>query len=225
MPESLAAIANRRYGTSRDGFLRKPQAFITEYERLFAGLRQQPVSLLELGVHTGQSLLTWRDYFPHGVIVGIDIDPAPESIAGSAGIHFVRGSQDDPSILDAAGSVSRQGFDFIIDDASHMGKLTRRSIGYLFPKWLKPGGIYIIEDVGAAFGTAPDGALFEEAHSEGPVFPSHHHSILGVVKQLVDQTVGIPDRPPPLDIERIAILPNLAVIKKAGPSLVSSRSD
>ena len=215
VPESLAAIADRHYGPEADEFQRKHHTFLNEYERLFSGLRDQPVRVLELGVQTGKSLLLWRDYFPGAIVVGIDINPQPELIAGEERIHFLRGSQDDPATLDVAGAISGQGFDIIIDDASHVGKPTRGAIYHLFPRWLKPGGIYVIEDIAVAFSwLVPDGALFKDMPSDGPTFPSHQHGILGVVKQLVDQTVGVPGRPPALDIERITVLPNLAVIRK-----------
>ena len=213
--ESLAAIANRHYGTAQDGYFRKPQACIAEYARLFADHRERPIALLELGVYAGQSLLIWREYFPLATIVGIDTNAAPYRIA-MENVQFLRGSQDDPSILDRAGRISGEGFDIIIDDASHVGKLTRRSIDYLFPKWLKPGGIYVIEDLRASFypDLVPDGARFEEAESDGPVFPSHQHGMLGALKQLVDRTVGIPGKPSALGIESITILWNMAVIRK-----------
>ena len=218
MPESLAAIADRHYGPEADEFHRKPLGFLTEYEHLFAGLRYQPVRILELGVQTGRSLLIWRDYFPSAVVVGIDIDPEPEIIAGDPRIHFLRGSQDDQATLDAAGAISGQGFDIIIDDASHIGKLTRGSIYHLFPRWLKPGGIYIIEDISAAYtGLVLDGAPFEEVESDGPTFPSHQNGMVGVVKQLVDQAFGVPGKRSALGIERITALSNMAVIRKVSP--------
>ncbi len=45
------------------------------YESVFAPLVDRPVALLELGVLRGGSLYLWRDHFPHGTIVGIDLNP------------------------------------------------------------------------------------------------------------------------------------------------------
>jgi hypothetical protein len=38
------------------------------------------------------------------------------------------------------------GFDIIVDDASHIGEFTKQSFWYLFDNHLKPGGLYVIED-------------------------------------------------------------------------------
>ena len=45
-----------------------------------------------------------------------------------------------------ANETAPDGFDIIIDDASHIGEFTKRSFWYLFDHHLKPGGLYVIED-------------------------------------------------------------------------------
>ena len=50
----------------------KPTSYFRVYGEALADLRSQPVSLLELGIATGASLLMWRDYFPKGLVTGID---------------------------------------------------------------------------------------------------------------------------------------------------------
>jgi hypothetical protein len=218
----LASLADRHYGKGSGGYDRKPQSFIAEYERLFSRIRHKRLRILELGVYAGQSLLIWRDYFPEAVIVGVDIRERPKLIAEEPRIHFVKGSQDDPKTLDAAAAMSGRAFDIIIDDASHVGYLTKRSLHYLFPRWLRPGGRYIIEDIGASFlDLLPDSAPFPENEPEsGPqtrIFPSHQHGILGVIEQVMDQAMkGMATGTPSLlDVERITFLPNMAIIRKA----------
>jgi len=217
----LATIADRHYGEDRGGFHRKPESFIAEYERLFAAIRLEPLRVLELGVFFGMSLLMWRDYFPNAIIVGVDVREKPPSIDEQPRIHYVKGSQDDPETLEGAAAVAGRPFDIIIDDASHIGYLTRRSLFYLFPRWLRPGGTYVIEDLGAAFMDAfPDGSPFQSDESDDPqvkCFPSHQHGILGVVKQVIDQTMKgmVTGVPSVLDVERMTFLPNIAVIRKA----------
>lgn len=44
-----------------------------------------------------------------------------------------------------------EGFDIIIDDASHIGELTRIAFWHLFDNHLKPGGLYVIEDRGTGY--------------------------------------------------------------------------
>ena len=119
------------------------------YERLFAPLRDRPVSLLELGIHRGASLRMWAEWFPYGAIVGVDIDPeAWTANGGSKKIttHTVR--QDDVSL--GPFSAYHGGWDIVIDDASHVNELTAASLHILLPH-VKPGGWYIIEDLKGSY--------------------------------------------------------------------------
>ena len=47
--------------------------YIEIYENYFQELRENNLTILELGVADGKSLLTWSDYFKNSKIVGIDI--------------------------------------------------------------------------------------------------------------------------------------------------------
>jgi len=42
------------------------------YDPVLAPWIGKEITLLEVGVHRGESLRLWRDYFPHGTIIGID---------------------------------------------------------------------------------------------------------------------------------------------------------
>jgi spermidine synthase len=44
-----------------------------------------------------------------------------------------------------------EGFDIIIDDASHFGDLTKIAFWHLFDNHLKPSGLYVIEDWGTGY--------------------------------------------------------------------------
>ena len=90
----------------------------------------------------------WREYFADGLIVGLDLNANPfESMPDR--VRFYQGSQDDRTLLDrVAAECAPDGFDVIIDDASHIGRLSRDSFNGLFERHLKPGGIYVIEDSG-----------------------------------------------------------------------------
>jgi len=51
----------------------KPVHFYAIYERYFCSLVDQPITLLELGVHSGKSLKVWASYFTKGTVIGIDL--------------------------------------------------------------------------------------------------------------------------------------------------------
>jgi SAM-dependent methyltransferase len=177
--ERLVARAARGYETDKEA------SYQRAYERFFEPLRGRDVRLLELGVYRGGSLLLWRDYFPRGVIAGLDANPVV--IDDPTGrIRFYQGRQDDRELLPLiAAEVAPDGFDIVIDDASHVGALARASFGCLFHHHLKPGGIYVIEDWGTGYWESwPDGKSYGG--------PGHVAGMVGLVKELVDEC-GIAD--------------------------------
>ena len=120
--------------------------YLRSYEEYFDQLQDREVRLLELGVYKGGSLLLWRDYFRKGLIVGLDLNPI-QLDDPSGRIRTYCGQQQDTDLLDQiARETAPDGFDVIIDDCSHIGELTRISFWHLFDNYLKPGGLYVIED-------------------------------------------------------------------------------
>jgi Methyltransferase domain len=215
---SLQALADKHY--QGDATIQKSPSYFREYERLFEPLRNDPIGLLELGVFEGRSLLIWREYFPNGTVVGIDLDD-PLMQAPSERSHFVKGSQDDVNTLNRALEINGGPFDVILDDCAHIGYLAKRSFMYLFPSQLKPGGLYIIEDIGTSFLPAyPDGTVFIDSLSnqepDGTVnFTSHMNGMVGFLKQVIDNTMKtLSTGADQLAIESVTFRTNFAVIKK-----------
>ena len=159
MQRTLAEIG-RKLDTDKTQSL----GYIENYECHFGHLRNMPVSLLELGVWHGGSLLMWQEYFSKGLVVGLDLLPNPLQQMPER-VRFYQGSQDDRTLLDlVARECAPDGFDIIIDDASHVGTLTRASFRNLFEKHLKPGGFYVIEDWGTGYWNSwPDGMAYSMA--------------------------------------------------------------
>ena len=77
----------------------KPVYFYDRYEPFFAPLKDQAISILELGVHKGESLKVFSSYFSKGKVIGVDIkgngvDVSKRSVireARSNWKRFVRG--------------------------------------------------------------------------------------------------------------------------------------
>lgn len=117
-----------------------------DYDQVLEPWVHKNVKLLELGIQRGGSLLLWRDYFPMGTIVGIDI-MVPKNFLPGERIYLFEGGQTDTRFLsEVAAKMAPDGFDIIIDDASHIGEFTKQSFWHLFDNHLKPGGLYVIED-------------------------------------------------------------------------------
>lgn len=123
-------------------------AFTRFYEQHLEPLRQQQLTVLEIGVLGGASARMWRDYFPAATIYAIDLlDPAREH--EEARITIFIGDQTELAFLDrvieAAGP-----FDFVIDDGGHGHDQQLTSLFHLWPH-VKPGGLYAIEDLHTSY--------------------------------------------------------------------------
>jgi hypothetical protein len=125
--------------------------YLERYDPILEPMIEKKITLLELGVLKGGSLLLWRDYFPLGTIVGIDAS-LPNDFHPTERIYVFEGSQADRHFLShVANTTAPDGFDIIIDDASHLGELTKTAFWHLFENHLKPGGLYVIEDWGTGY--------------------------------------------------------------------------
>jgi hypothetical protein len=213
--------------------------YLEWYDPILQPLVGKEVKLLELGIGEGGSLLLWRDYFPNSTIVGIG-QWVPPHLTTAPGIQAFQGKQENVAFLsEVAAKTAPDGFDVIIDDASHLGDLTRISFWHLFDKHLKPGGLYIIEDWGTGYwGDWPDGKRARDQPGVipilariwrkmwgwccKPVLPSHLYGMVGFIKQLIDEQ-GAADltqgngsgQPTRLSkFERMVITPGIVFITK-----------
>lgn len=96
----------------------------------------------ELGVYGGGSLTMWQTLFPMGLVVGVDY---VEACVWPVGVKKIVTTQTSALLPVQLAAFSSDGYDLIVDDCSHNGKLTRQSWELLWPL-VKPGGWYVIED-------------------------------------------------------------------------------
>lgn len=172
--------------------------YLESYDPMLERFVDAGITLLEIGVHRGGSLRLWRDYFPNGIIVGID-KHIPPGLESEERIRVFEGRQEDTAFLSrVAGETAPQGFDVVIDDASHVGEPTKIAFWHLFGHHLKPSGLYVIEDWGTGYWDDwADGRTVrpekrstrrDRAPKGGGVrHPSHDYGMVGFVKQLVDE--------------------------------------
>lgn len=111
------------------------------YQRLW-GTLPRAARVLEVGVAGGGSLRLWQAAFPGGLIVGVDCD---SSAGWPDGTVRIVADQDSPKLPVLAWEASPGGYDLIIDDASHLGQLSRVTFDLLWPL-VVPGGWYVFED-------------------------------------------------------------------------------
>jgi hypothetical protein len=248
-PSQVPRIAHRlRPNTQRSGWLRlpksaagdpgvKPVVYLPVYEQLLGDLRRQAFTLLELGVWAGDSLEMWRDGFPRATIIGVDVELRDIHLGDR--VHIVRGDQTDAALMrQIRDEFAPGGFDVIVDDASHLGTITARSLQVLYAEHLRPGGLYCIEDWGTGYvADWPDGGRIDarveverldsstvpmRAEANAPIpMPSHDLGTVGVIKRLIDHTArgtvravqpeAIGDA---LEIESMTVWDGIVVLRK-----------
>ena len=130
------------YGTDKAPIV--GHGFAPYYHELFCDRRDSVRKVMEVGIDRGFSLLLWRAYFFKAEIYGLDIDPQ-RMLYGVRIRSFVcnQSVEDD---LRAAAAWAGGGFDFIVDDGSHVPEHQRLTASVLVPL-LAPDSIYVIEDV------------------------------------------------------------------------------
>jgi len=218
--------------------------YLERYDPILEPWLDKKIVLLELGIHNGGSLMLWQDYFPLGTIAGVDIN-LPKEFEPTDRIHLYKGNQADHVFLSrGANEIAPDGFDIVIDDASHIGELTKSAFWHLFDNHLKPHGLYVIEDWGTGYWDDwPDGKSlnldsYSSSHSALSLFwmkvarklrlktaaRCHSYGMVGFIKQLIDEQ-GAKDvtkrkrtNEPKREskFESILITPGIIFIRKAG---------
>jgi len=135
------------------------------YDIYFSKFKNKKISLLEVGVQNGGSLEGWADFFKNAsVIVGSDVDLRCKQLKfKDKRIKLIIGdiNKNDTrkTIIDLA-----KGFDIIIDDGSHKSFDVNSTFLYFYP-YLKPGGVYLIEDLHCSYWKNFGGGLLENQSS------------------------------------------------------------
>jgi SAM-dependent methyltransferase len=147
---SLEALAYK-FGTDKS---KDDHGYTNLYQMLFDPIRWTVTNVTEMGVSAGQSLQVWFHYFPNAHIHGFDpyhdMDRAETLFSGHR-VHIYRQDVLDPDVtLQDVGLVS-ESMDIVIEDGFHTVDQQEAFLQKLFTI-VKPGGYYIIEDVGYRHG-------------------------------------------------------------------------
>jgi hypothetical protein len=192
--------------------------YLRHYERILNGIRNDPFQLLEIGVAEGSSLRTWERFLPLATIIGVDINEACKEFAGGR-VKVEIGSQADPAFLSAlAGKYTPS---IIIDDGSHQSAHIFLTFNILFPS-LRPGGIYIIEDV-----YLHHGANAQNSHGQGGITPTEHFTAVAglLASQHTDPGSDGAAKQISKAIDHIEFIPRAIVIYKHDDTMVGEQLD
>ncbi len=116
--------------------------YFPEYVKIAAELGPD-ARVCEIGVYGGESLRMFQSLFPLGTVLGVDIDRAARWPDGTLGIISAQDDPQLPEIISEMHGISL--FDLIVEDASHDGKLSRKTFEIMWPQ-VNPGGFYVLED-------------------------------------------------------------------------------
>ena len=145
---------NRDTGAQNWGGDMSKLGYTIPYEKYFSSLKNEKISLLEIGIFRGGGLAVWSSYFSNGKIYGADIG-IKEFNANKALWKKIDNKIFD-NLIDLYEIDSRNStiindlnlplFDIIIDDGKHTPEAQYSTFCNFFPN-LNPGGIYVIEDI------------------------------------------------------------------------------
>lgn len=149
-------------------------SYLPVFERSLLQYRDQPISMLEIGVLNGGSLELWGKYFSNAkLIFGCDTNPDCANLKfEDPRIHLLIGDATQEDVIDRLALLSSK-FDLVIDDGSHRSMDIIRSFVHLFPR-LTSDGLYVVEDLHASYWDQYEGGLY------------HPYSSMSFFKRLAD---------------------------------------
>lgn len=170
--------------------------YMTVYAPLFATYKDKPINFLEIGIYKGDSVKLWEKYFTNASLHFIDITDANiQYYSDRAHYHFL--DQTNAIALNQFGN-SFGAFDIIIDDGGHTMEQQITSFKTLFDH-VKPGGLYIIEDIQTSYWKSYGGGGTQ-------IFPlAGENTTVGFLKKLVDDLNMVPAKFKFANIDRLGV--------------------
>jgi predicted O-methyltransferase YrrM len=120
------------------------------YDSIFNEKKHETLNIAEFGILDGASLLMWKEYFPNSTIYGFEFDTQfinnfKERFDNDRIFLSQLNIKNEESIKCALDNFNVK-YDIIIEDTTHQFEDQIRAIENSY-KYLKPGGILIIEDI------------------------------------------------------------------------------
>jgi hypothetical protein len=168
--------------------LSKHDSYYEVYEKLFESKRNDKLNIFEIGVDYGESSKMFSQYFKNSNLIGIDINLREIDFQDFLNFEYIKCDQTDETGLKKIISEKfNDQIDIVIEDASHVGALSKRSFEIVFP-YVKSGGFYIIEDWGTGYWNGfIDGQEYFDPILMGKRIHSHDFGMVGFVKSLIDE--------------------------------------
>jgi hypothetical protein len=211
--------------------------YLSAYDKILGPYRNDSISLLEIGVQNGGSLETWAHFFPYAsAIIGCDInEKCGELCFDDPRIKVIIGDATEERTIKSIKS-HEPSFDIVIEDGSHTSRDIIRSFATYFAS-IKPGGIYIAEDLhccywkeyGGGLGDSFSGIEFFKLLVDC-INSSHWHrndiNPVAYLSEILQTHDMIIENSTLLEIESVQFMDSLCIIKKGSiinPSRIKKR--
>lgn len=177
----------------------KDRGYYRIYDQAFANRNFTPMTLLEIGVYEGVSTKVFAEAYPQCQIVAVDLIRRDIDFTRFPNVTYLQGNQADTVLLrEVCRDHFPHGLDLVIEDASHIGYLSKITFETVWP-FLRKGGLYIVEDWDTGYWDDwLDGSRYQHfplaPSAEGLApkrLPSHDYGMVGFVKSLLDITSDI----------------------------------
>lgn len=173
----------------------KPLGYYQKYESFLSNHGLDSIrSILEIGTFEGESTKILAKAFPSAKILTVDSQIREINFADFPNVTVVEADQSDAGVLiPLLHREFSDKIDLVIDDASHIGAMSKKTFDIVFPM-LNSKGAYFIEDWGTGYWDSwTDGRRMKsnrrfKAGVSGSRTRSHDFGMVGFVKSLVDLT-------------------------------------
>jgi hypothetical protein len=177
-------------------------------------------TIVDLGIFKGGSVVLYEKLFRPEVLLAVDLTPEPvpaltdyieENHLSSVVRPCYGVDQADSTVLGPLleQHVGDPGLDLVVDDCSHLYEPSRASFEILFP-WLRPGGLYVLEDWGWAHWA---GSPWQD--DQGPLWGAYLSNLL------FEWTMLAASRPDLVD--SLTIEPSAAYLRRGSGELARER--
>ena len=126
------------------------KGYTAVYQMLFSQYKNKEINFAEIGIEGGSSIMTWHIFFSEKCnIYGFEYDKNKIEVSKNLNLKNVtilHTDVDNVSYLDSTFKETNVLFDVIIDDTTHTTEHQNNIINTVY-KYLKPGGMLIIEDI------------------------------------------------------------------------------
>lgn len=134
----------------------KVHNYLAQYETFLESFRSETIEILEIGGRTASSARLWTRFFPNATLHVVDTHPTPE-LGAIDRVEVHKLERFTSEALEQVTDDVRP--TLVLDDGTHRWSHQMMALRALLPS-LRPGGLFIIEDLQTSYGT------YEKTHGD-----------------------------------------------------------